>query len=106
MTDFKENIKNIERNPNLEYIQIPASTYTLEKECQQHREDNLHKTIRWLIIGWFVSVILVAIGITGGFIWYLNQFDFYYEEYSQSTEVGNDGNATIEDGIHYNYGLE
>lgn len=101
MTDFKENIKNIERNPNLEYIQIPASTYTLEKECQQHREDNLHKTIRWLIIGWFVSVILVAIGITGGFLWYLNQFDYVSSEQSfeQSADTSDGGDIHITDGI-------
>lgn len=97
MPDVKENTNVSERNPNLEQITMPAAVYNLNRESQQRREDNLHRTIRWLIVGWFVSILLVV----GGFLWYLNQFDYEVSEqtFEQTTNTTEGGDSIIFDGI-------
>ena len=97
MPDVKENTNVSERNPNLEQITMPAAVYNLDRESQQRREDNFHRAIRWMIVGWFVSILLVV----GGFLMYLNQFDYVSGDCYQDVDTGENGTVTIEDGVNY-----
>lgn len=82
------------------YITIPVVTYMLEKEMVERRESRLHKIIISLIVALFLTAILV----TGGFLLYMNQYDFSdtNTSISQTTESGENGTSTISDGIRYN----
>lgn len=82
------------------YITIPVVTYMLEKEMVERRESRLHK----IIVGLIAALFLTAILITGGFLLYMNQYDFTdtTTSISQTTESGENGTSTISDGIRYN----
>lgn len=82
------------------YITIPVVTYMLEKEMVERRESRLHKIIISLIVALFLTAILV----TGGFLLYLNQYEFTsstINEFTQTTDSDNSGDANIYDGIHH-----
>lgn len=82
------------------YITIPVVTYMLEKEMVERRESRLHK----IIVGLIAALFLTAILIIGGFLLYMNQYDFSdtNTSISQTTESGENGTSTISDGIRYN----
>lgn len=82
------------------YITIPVVTYMLEKEMVERRESRLHK----IIVSLIVALFLVTVLITGGFLLYMNQYDFSdtATSISQTTESGENGTSTISDGIRYN----
>lgn len=82
------------------YITIPVVTYMLEKEMVERRESRLHK----IIVSLIVALFLVTVLITGGFLLYMNQYDFTsstINEYTQTTDSDNNGTANIYDGIHH-----
>lgn len=95
METKKEQIKE-----EIGYITIPVVTYMLEKEMVERREKRLHK----IIIGLIVALFMTAILITGGFLLYMNQYEFTdtTTTISQTTESGENGISTISDGISYN----
>ena len=82
------------------YITIPVVTYMLEKEMVERRESRLHK----IIVSLIVALFLVTVLITGGFLLYMNQYDFSdtATSISQTTESVENGTSTISDGIRYN----
>lgn len=82
------------------YITIPVVTYMLEKEMVERRESRLHK----IIVGLIAALFLTAILIIGGFLLYLNQYEFTsstINEFTQTTDSDNSGDANIYDGIHH-----
>ena len=79
------------------YITISVVTYMLEKEMVERRESRLHKIIVSLIIALFLVTVL----ITGGFLLYMNQYDFQSDSYKvvQDAESGEYGTSEINDGV-------
>lgn len=80
------------------YITIPVVTYMLEKEMVERRESRLHK----IIVGLIAALFLTAILITGGFLLYMNQYDFETDSYevTQDVDSGEYGTSEISDGVH------
>lgn len=79
------------------YITIPVVTYMLEKEMVERRESRLHK----IIVSLIVALFLVTVLITGGFLLYMNQYDFQSDSYEvvQDVESGEYGTSEINDGV-------
>lgn len=79
------------------YITIPVVTYMLEKEMVERRESRLHK----IIVSLIVALFLVTVLITGGFLLYMNQYDFQSDSYEvvQDAESGEYGTSEISDGV-------
>lgn len=78
----------------IEYMQMPVSAYMFEMEARERKERRLYNTILALIVA---IVVIVA-----GFLFFLNQFNFIGEDYSQEISGNNNQDMSIEDGIHRN----
>ena len=77
-----------------EYMQMPVSAYMFEMEARERKERRLYNTILALIVA---IVVIVA-----GFLFFLNQYDFTTEEYSQEVSGSYNEDMYIDDGIHRN----
>lgn len=94
-----DEMKNSQENS---VASISLAAYERQTELADRREQRLHNIIKWMAILWFASVV----GIVAGFLIYLNQFD-YADSYSCSQDLSDVyGDASIQDGIHFNEYLE
>lgn len=73
----------------------------IEKLCEKHEKENKHW--KHIVMGLIATIILIISVIAGSIAYIFANYDFEIEAgYSQSASVGGDGEATIEDGIHFN----
>lgn len=96
--DINKDINKEAKKEEMGYITIPVVTYMLEKEMVERRESRLYKIIISLIVALFLTAILV----TGGFLLYMNQYDFETDSYevTQDVDSGEYGFSEISDGVH------
>lgn len=77
-----------------EYMQMPVAAYMFEMEARERKERRLYNTILALI----VAIVVIVVG----FLFFLNQYDFTTEEYSQEVSGSDNEDMYIDDGIHRN----
>ena len=67
----------------------------LENERKDHQLSNLQKTLTKVIIGAMCTILLII----GGFIWYLNQYDFVSSSVATGVYavIDSDGNVIAND---------
>lgn len=91
-----------EKAEDLQYVKLPLVQVMIAQEHQENsdarHEMEKSRLVKALTIS-IVSGIAAVLLTVGGFLLYLNQYDFSgYEQFIDNT----DGDATIEDGIHVN----
>lgn len=75
----------------------------IERERMHNEEKSeMRKHYGRIIIGLILTICLILGSIIGGAIYIFSNFDFAVADFTQSVDIGGDGNPIIYDGIHHN----
>lgn len=105
-----ENKDTIQKDIEEKVAQVPFVAYEiqLERHAEEKKmllelhdaeKDKMRKHYKHIIIALCSVLAALIISIFGSVIWFLDNCDI--SAYTQEITTGDSGNATIEDGIHY-----
>lgn len=71
-------------------------------KINEEEKDKMRKNYGRIILGLILTICIILGSIICGAIYIFSNFDFAFADFTQSVDVGGDGNPIIYDGIHHN----